>query len=102
MDEVDILLDSISDKIMETGLLTDCIEDGSLATVSLSLSGDKDYWELFINVIVDDRTSDALDVDEEESISDTVSGYFQDSKLLKEFEKLGYKTFAGFEAKLVE
>ena len=35
------LLEQISDKIMETGLLTKFVEDGSLAIVSLSTDGDQ-------------------------------------------------------------
>ena len=55
--EMEQLLEQISDKIMETGLLTKFVEDGSLAIVSLSTDGDQKGFEI-INLTIDDRNDD--------------------------------------------
>lgn len=75
---------------METGLLTDFIEDGSLSTVSLRVSGKKSEWSMYIDVVVDDRESDEISEDEDENICDALDMYFTEKGLNEEFESLGY------------
>ena len=84
------LCDSISDKIMETGLLTEFIEDGSLATVSLRVAGSKSSWQMYVDLVIDDRESGELSLDEDEDICDAVDIYCIEKELNAEFESLGY------------
>ena len=91
-EELNSLCDSISDKIMETGLITDLIEDGSLATVTLRVTGEKDAWTLNIDLVIDDRESDEISEDEDDDICDNVQMYITEKGLEGEFEKLGYES----------
>ena len=89
-EELNSLCDTISDKIMEIGLITNLVEDGSLATVTLRVAGQKDAWTLNIDLVIDDRDSDEISEDEDDEICDTVQMYITNKGLDDEFEGLGY------------
>ena len=90
-DKVADLLENVSDKIMETGLLTQYIEDGELALVSLSISGNKETFEIVIKLSIDDRDDTELSDDEWDYITEKVNLYFQEKQIWPELEALGYK-----------
>ena len=90
MTDIRQLLEDISDKLMERGLLTASIEDGSLGTVSLRISGDQSDWTLHIDLTIDDRVSDELSLDEDEDICDIVDLYLLEKGLDQDLERLGY------------
>jgi hypothetical protein len=90
-EELNDLCEGISDKIMETGLLTGFIEDGSLATVSLRVTGEKDAWTLNIDLVIDDRDSDEISEDEDDEICDNVQMFITSKGLDEEFEGLGFE-----------
>jgi len=89
-DELSELCDAISNKLMETGYLTYAIEEGDLATVSISLVGDKNSFRVNINVQIDDRDSDELSDDEEEAICDGLQFFIQEKQLESSFSDLGF------------
>jgi len=89
-DELSELCDAISNKLMETGYLTYAIEEGDLATVSISLEGDKNSFRVNINVQIDDRDSDELSDDEEEAICDGLQFFIQEKQLESSFSDLGF------------
>ena len=90
-EELNDLCEGISDKIMETGLLTGFIEDGSLATVSLRVTGEKDAWTLNIDLVIDDRDSDEISEDEDDEICDNVQMFITSKGLDEGFEGLGFE-----------
>ena len=85
------LLEKVSDKIMETGILTQYIEEGELSVVSLSISGDKETFEIVIKLSIDDRDDTELSDDEWDYITERVNLYFQEKQIWPELEALGYK-----------
>ena len=89
-EELEDLCETISDKIMEIGLLTNLIDDGSLTTVSLRVTGEKNDWSMYIDVGIEDRDSDEISDDEDEKICDAIDMYFSDKGLDEEFKNLGY------------
>ena len=89
-EELEDLCETISDKIMEIGLLTNLIDDGSLATVSLRVTGEKNDWSMYIDVGIEDRNSDEISDDEDEKICDAIDMYFSDKGLDEELKNLGY------------
>ncbi len=89
-EELEDLCETISDKIMEIGLLTNLIDDGSLATVSLRVTGEKNDWSMYIDVGIEDRDSDEISDDEDEKICDAIDMYFSDKGLDEELKNLGY------------
>ena len=89
-EELEDLCETISDKIMEIGLLTNLIDDGSLTPVSLRVTGEKNDWSMYIDVGIEDRDSDEISDDEDEKICDAIDMYFSDKGLDEEFKNLGY------------
>ena len=96
------LLEQISDKIMETGLLTKFVEDGSLAIVSLSTDGDQKGFEIIINLTIDDRNDDEPNDDEWDNITEEVSRYFESKKLWSLLAEKGWQEEVcdGFDVKI--
>lgn len=96
------LLESIADKIMETGLLTKFVEDGKLAIVSLSTEGDKNGFEIIINLTIDDRNDDEPNDDEWDNITEEVSRYFESKKLWSLLSEKGWQEDVcdGFDVKI--
>lgn len=96
------LLESIADKIMEKGLLTKFVEDGSLAIVSLSTEGDKNGFEIIINLTIDDRNDDEPNDDEWDNITEEVSRYFESKKLWSLLSEKGWQEDVcdGFDVKI--
>tara|TARA_B100000963_G_C22560754_1_gene641206 strand:- start:990 stop:1298 length:309 start_codon:yes stop_codon:yes gene_type:complete len=96
------LLEQISDKIMETGLLTKFVEDGSLAIVSLSTDGDQNGFEIIINLTIDDRNDDEPNDDEWDNITEEVSRYFESKKLWSLLAEKGWQEEVcdGFDVKI--
>jgi hypothetical protein len=77
---METLLNSISDKIMETGILTKHIERGHLAIVGLEIDGDEDAFSVIIKLTIDDRDSDEVTDDEWDSITEEVGRYFREKQ----------------------
>ena len=96
------ILEKVSDNIMETGLLTQYIEEGQLSVVSLSISGNKETFEIVIKLSIDDRDDTELTDDEWDYITEKVNLYFQEKKIWTELEALGYKedNSDGFDAEV--
>lgn len=90
-DEVLDFMEAVSNKIMETGILTQYIEEGSLSLVSLSISGDKDSFEIIVKLSIDDRDDSELTDDEWDYITERVNVYFSEKQLWPELEAFGYK-----------
>ena len=80
--EVLDLLDRISDKIMERGILSEYIEEGSLAGVTLRINGNKEVFELIIKLQVDGREEMEISDDEWDYITERVSSYFEEKGFL--------------------
>lgn len=96
------LLESISDKIMETGLLTKFVENGRLAIVSLSTDGDQNGFEIIINLTIDDREDDEPNDDEWDNITEEVARYFESKKLWSLLAEKGWQEDVcdGFDVKI--
>ena len=92
------LLEAISDKIMETGILTQYVEDGSLATVSLKIESSEDGFEIIVIIDCNDRSSGELSDDEDDYICERLDIYFEQKGFWAEFDSLGYPLddFLGF------
>ena len=102
--EVLDLLDRISDKIMERGILSEYIEEGSLAGVTLRINGNKKVFELIIKLQVDGREEMEMSDDEWDYITERVSSYFEEKGFWPEIEKFGYleENSDGFDVKIVD
>ena len=92
------LLEAISDKIMETGILTQYIEDGSLATVSLKIDSSEEGFEIIVIIDCNDRSSGELSDDEDDYICERLDVYFKQKRFWDEFDSVGYSLddFLGF------
>tara|TARA_B110000858_G_C17797387_1_gene473237 strand:+ start:689 stop:1528 length:840 start_codon:yes stop_codon:yes gene_type:complete len=95
---VENLLEAISDKIMETGILTQYIDDGSLATVSLKIDSSEDGFEIVVIIDCNDRSLGELSDDEDDYICERLDIYFEQKGFWAEFDSLGYPLddFLGF------
>ena len=102
--EVLDLLDQISDKIMERGILSEYIEEGSLAGVTLRINGNKEVFELIIKLQVDGREEMEISDDEWDYITERVSSYFEEKGFWPEIEIFGYleENSDGFDVKIVD
>ena len=87
---LDDLMEAISDKVMETGLLTSCVEDGDLATVSLSVKEEEGGFQIMIDLGIDDREDQEVGEDEWDNITETIAHYFTEKQFWPELEKLGF------------
>jgi hypothetical protein len=91
VDAAQELLDTIGDKLMETGYLTEYIEDGHLDIVSLVLEADEGYFEIKILVTVGDRENkEDLSEGEEDDITYYVREYIKSKKFDKDLAELGF------------
>jgi len=88
---MDDLLQSISDKLMETGILTKFVEDGCLAAVSLEIHGDEDVFTILIKLTIDDRDDEESTDDEWDNITEEVTRYFNSKQLWALMEEQGYR-----------
>jgi hypothetical protein len=98
-------LSEISDKIMETGILTQYVEHGHLATVSLEKNEVAETgFEIIIEAKIDDRGNNEITEDEWDYVTERTSAYFEQKGFWSELEELGLKeeSFEGFDLILGE
>lgn len=94
---LDELCETIGDKLMETGYLTSAIQDGELAIVSIRVEGNKNFFRININLVIDNRDSVELSSDEEEIICDTFDTFLEQRDLKASFAELGFDLDANFD-----